>query len=135
MLVENGEWIMHGLDWENPYRIRTWQELMNWIYEIGFLPLFGNEVSGFFCGRANKRFFYTISLPLCIHHYLDIKESKDKRILTVVCTGDSVSVEAELWTTMVQNLGSRFFCYRKRKIIARSPIKITPAFANWSNLL
>ena len=38
---------MRGLDWDNPYRIRTWQELVNWINEIGFLPLFGNEVEGF----------------------------------------------------------------------------------------
>lgn len=47
MSVENGEWIMRGLDWNDPYRIRTWQELVNWINEIGFLPLFGNEVRGF----------------------------------------------------------------------------------------
>ncbi len=38
---------MRGLDWDDPYRIRTWQELVNWINEIGFLPLFGNEVEGF----------------------------------------------------------------------------------------
>jgi hypothetical protein len=47
MSVENGEWIMRGLDWDDPYRIRTWQELVNWINEIGFLPLFGNGVEGF----------------------------------------------------------------------------------------
>jgi len=47
MSVENGEWIMRGLDWDDPFRIRTWQELVNWINEIGFLPLFGNEVAGF----------------------------------------------------------------------------------------
>lgn len=47
MSVENGEWIMRGLDWNDPYRIRTWQELVNWIDEIGFLPLFGNGVEGF----------------------------------------------------------------------------------------
>lgn len=47
MSVENGVWIMKGLDWDNPYRIRTWEELVNWINEIGFLPLFGNEVEGF----------------------------------------------------------------------------------------
>ena len=47
MSIENGEWVMRGLDWDNPYRIRTWQELVNWINEIGFLPLFGNEVEGF----------------------------------------------------------------------------------------
>jgi hypothetical protein len=43
MSVENGEWIMRGIEWDNPYRIRTWQELVNWINEIGFLPLFGNK--------------------------------------------------------------------------------------------
>lgn len=47
MSVENGVWIMRGLDWDNPYRIRTWQELVNWINEVGFLPLFGNAVKGF----------------------------------------------------------------------------------------
>ena len=40
-------WIMRGLDWDNPYRIRTWQELVNWINEVGFLPLFRNDVPGF----------------------------------------------------------------------------------------
>lgn len=44
---ENGVWIMRGLDWNDPLRIRTWQELVNWINEIGFLPLFANEIEGF----------------------------------------------------------------------------------------
>ena len=47
MANENGRWIMRGLDWDHPYRIRTWQELVNWINEIGFLPLFANGVEGF----------------------------------------------------------------------------------------
>ncbi len=47
MSIENGVWIMRGLSWNDPYRIRTRQELVNWINEIGFLPLFGNEVEGF----------------------------------------------------------------------------------------
>ena len=47
MSEENGNWTMCGLEWDNPYRIRTWQELVNWINEIGFLPLFTNEVKGF----------------------------------------------------------------------------------------
>ena len=47
MANENGVWIMRGLDWDNPYRIRTWRELINWINEVGFLPLFANEVQGF----------------------------------------------------------------------------------------
>ena len=40
MAVENGVWIMRGLDWDDPGRIRSWQELADWIDEVGFLPLF-----------------------------------------------------------------------------------------------
>ena len=47
MAVENGEWIMRGLDWNNPCRIRTWQELICRVNEVGFLPLFANGVEGF----------------------------------------------------------------------------------------
>ncbi|MCR5733674.1 MAG: hypothetical protein K6G22_03610 [Lachnospiraceae bacterium] len=47
MAVEDGVWIMRGLSWNDPYRIRTWKELINWINEIGFLPLFAGEVEGF----------------------------------------------------------------------------------------
>lgn len=41
------KWIMKGLAWDNPLRIRTWQELVNWVNEVGFLPLFRNGVPGF----------------------------------------------------------------------------------------
>ena len=44
---ENGEWIIKGLNWNNPLRIRSAQELVNWIREIGFLPFFSNEIEGF----------------------------------------------------------------------------------------
>lgn len=44
---ENGVWIMRGLAWNDPLRIRTWQELINWINEVGFLPLFANDIEGF----------------------------------------------------------------------------------------
>lgn len=47
MSVENGEWVMHGLAWDDPYRIRSPKEFVNWIKEAGFLPLFGNGVKGF----------------------------------------------------------------------------------------
>ena len=52
MANENGSWIMRGLDWDDPYRIRTWQELVNWINEIGFLPPFCKRGRGVFCGRT-----------------------------------------------------------------------------------
>ncbi len=44
---ENGVWVMKGLDWNDPYRIRTPEELINYINQVGFLPLFANEVPGF----------------------------------------------------------------------------------------
>lgn len=47
MANENGTWIMKGLAWDDPYRIRIWQELVNWVNEVGFLPLFANEIEGF----------------------------------------------------------------------------------------
>ena len=47
MTNESGEWITRGMSWNDPYRIRTWNELVNWINEVGFLPLFANEVTGF----------------------------------------------------------------------------------------
>lgn len=47
MANESGEWIMRGMDWNDPYRIRTWKEFVKWIKEVGFLPLFANEVEGF----------------------------------------------------------------------------------------
>ena len=60
MSVENGEWIMRGLDWNDPYRIRSWHELVNWINEIGFLPLFANEIEGFSAEEhVSPRFWWT----------------------------------------------------------------------------
>ena len=47
MAVEDGQWIMRGLDWDNPLRVRTWRELVNYIGEVGFLPLFANDIEGF----------------------------------------------------------------------------------------
>ena len=41
------DWIMKGLGWDNPLRIRSAAELVSWVNEIGFLPFFANEVPGF----------------------------------------------------------------------------------------
>ena len=47
MAIENGGWIMRGLSWTDPSRIKSWQELAAWVDEVGFLPLFQNEAAGF----------------------------------------------------------------------------------------
>lgn len=44
---ENGTWIMYGLDADDPACIHTADELLKFINEIGFLPLFKNEIEGF----------------------------------------------------------------------------------------
>lgn len=47
METENGTWIMCGMSWDDPNRIRSWQELTDRINEVGFIPLFKNEIPGF----------------------------------------------------------------------------------------
>ena len=47
MEVENGTWIMQGVDWDDPNCIHTVEELLRVINDLGFLPLFSNEVKGF----------------------------------------------------------------------------------------
>ena len=46
MSVENGVWIMKGVDWNHPECIHTVEELEEYIEAVGFLPLFANEVEG-----------------------------------------------------------------------------------------
>ena len=47
MAVEDGAWIMKGVDWNHPECIHTIEELEEYIGEVGFLPLFANDVEGF----------------------------------------------------------------------------------------
>ena len=44
---EHGEWIMYGVDEHDPYRVKSADELVEYIDEVGFLPLFKNSVPGF----------------------------------------------------------------------------------------
>ncbi len=37
MAMENGVWTMYGMDWDDPYWIRSCRELINWINGIGFI--------------------------------------------------------------------------------------------------
>lgn len=47
MANENGEWIMHGMAKSDPKRIRTVEQLEDYVNQTGFLPLFKNEIDGF----------------------------------------------------------------------------------------
>lgn len=44
---EAGEWIIYGMDRDDPECIHTVDEAITYINEVGFLPLFKNEISGF----------------------------------------------------------------------------------------
>ena len=46
MAYENGEWVLHGLAADDPYRLKTPWELLDYINEVGFLPLFAGEIPG-----------------------------------------------------------------------------------------
>lgn len=58
MANEGGEWIIHGVDWDDPKRIRSWKELINRVNEIGFLPLFKNDISGFSVEEQTSDLFW-----------------------------------------------------------------------------
>ena len=44
---ENGTWIMYGVDWNDPQCLHTVRDAINYINEVGFLPLFKNDIPGF----------------------------------------------------------------------------------------
>ena len=47
MYERDGEWIMEGLEKHDPKRIKTMDELYEYIETVGFLPLFSSRVPGF----------------------------------------------------------------------------------------
>lgn len=44
---EAGEWIIHGVKWDDPKCIHNVDEAVEYINRVGFLPLFKNEIPGF----------------------------------------------------------------------------------------
>ena len=44
MSVENGEWIIHGMEWDDPKRIRSYQELMHRI-NLNFLSFSHSNIT------------------------------------------------------------------------------------------
>lgn len=44
---ESGQWIIYGVEWDDPECIHTVDEAIQYINKVGFLPLFKNEIPGF----------------------------------------------------------------------------------------
>ena len=47
MANESGTWVIHGVSEDDPECIHTVEEAIAYINEIGFLPLFKNDIPGF----------------------------------------------------------------------------------------
>ncbi len=47
MITIDGNWVMEGVDFHDPVRIKTSDELSEYIDKVGFLPLFKNSIPGF----------------------------------------------------------------------------------------
>ena len=47
MEVIDGQWYIEGLDWDDPGCVHSAYELLEVIEEVGFLPLFANDIPGF----------------------------------------------------------------------------------------
>lgn len=47
MVNEDGTWVMYGVDWDDPECIHTVDEAIEYINQVGFLPLFKNVIPGF----------------------------------------------------------------------------------------
>lgn len=43
----SGEWIIYGVEWDDPECIHTVDEAIAYINKVGFLPLFKNDIPGF----------------------------------------------------------------------------------------
>ena len=46
-MVGEDTWVMRGTDWHDPERLRSPEDLVNRVRDLGFLPLFRNSVPGF----------------------------------------------------------------------------------------
>ena len=44
---ENGTWIMYGVEWDDPECLHTYRDAIDFINDVGFLPLFKNDIPGF----------------------------------------------------------------------------------------
>ena len=55
MESKDGAWIMYGVSEDDPECLHTVGELASYIEEVGFLPLFRNEIPGFSVEERTRR--------------------------------------------------------------------------------
>lgn len=60
---EAGEWIMYGVKWDDPECIHTVEEAIAYINEVGFLPLFKNDIPGFSLEERTTPEYWWCDIP------------------------------------------------------------------------
>ena len=68
---ESGTWVMYGVAPDDPECIHTVDEAIEYINEIGFLPLFKNEIPGF---------------SLILFNYILYNLFITRRLLWIICS-------------------------------------------------
>ena len=63
MEYENGTWIMHGVAGDDPTCLHSVQDAINYIKEVGFLPLFKNDIPGFSLEERTEPQFWWCGNP------------------------------------------------------------------------
>ncbi|MCH5324348.1 MAG: hypothetical protein J1E39_03965 [Eubacterium sp.] len=63
MEIIDGMWTMRGLAHDDPKRIRSADELAEYINEVGFLPLFSNEIPGFSSEELTASQYWWCDIP------------------------------------------------------------------------
>lgn len=60
MRNEDGEWVMSGVADGDPSCVHTYDEMVDFVNEAGFIPLFGNEIVGFSLeDRVNPMYWFS----------------------------------------------------------------------------
>lgn len=60
---EAGEWVMYGVKWDDPECIHTVEEAIAYINEVGFLPLFKNDIPGFSMEERTTPEYWWCDIP------------------------------------------------------------------------
>lgn len=64
---ESGEWIMYGVDWDDPECIHTVDEAMEYINEVGFSSFIQNDIPGFLWKKELCQNIGGVMYPKKIH--------------------------------------------------------------------
>lgn len=63
MVTIDGKWMMEGLEYDDDKRIKSSDELTEYINKIGFLPLFKNNIAGFSVEEITSKYGWWSDKP------------------------------------------------------------------------